>query len=269
MTKYGIVGLGFISDRHIQVIEERGELVMGCDIDFDKMYKVIDKEFFANVQDMYNSLSFRDIDYVVIGTPNHLHAAMIKGALDAGKKVICEKPPVISMEEYNKLIEHPNIDNLFIILQCRYAKGLKDIEIKDFNEVELNVEVYRDSWYMSSWKAHKEQSGGLLLNIGCHYLDILLELFGAVKSVSLIKDEPRRAEGVIEFEKAKVKWAVAIDAPIDKQKRLLKINDKTYNLTQMGFEGLHGKVYDEILKGRGYRLEEFKPTLELIEKIYA
>lgn len=260
--RMSIIGLGFISDRHIAAIKALGhELVAGCDIDEGQRYKIGEARFYTDYEKMLDN---EQLDYVAICTPNYLHATMAEKALAKGIKVICEKPPVLREED----IETLNNDNLSVVLQCRYSPEIKNIKIDEENRVEMNIEVYRDEWYMKSWKADDLKSGGLLYNIGCHYFDLLSLLFGKVVRCDMASNTPKRCSGTIKFENALVFWTVAIDAPIEKQKRLLKINDNTYNLTQMGFENLHTKVYEEILAGRGLKLKEFIPTSDLIERLY-
>ncbi|HMP32435.1 MAG TPA: Gfo/Idh/MocA family oxidoreductase, partial [Saprospiraceae bacterium] len=46
----------------------------------------------------------KDIDAVVIGTPDHWHCLMLCDALDAGKHVYCEKPLANSVQEANIML---------------------------------------------------------------------------------------------------------------------------------------------------------------------
>lgn len=271
MYKFALVGLGFVSDRHIQAIKKTGnDLVAVCDIDPSKAYKAAGVRFFTDFDNMIKSPLFEEVDYLSVCTPNYLHLSQSKAALLKRKKVICEKPPIISREGYESLLSEG--DDLSFVLQCRYAKDLidlqKSLDKNTRHKVKMNVEVYRDNWYMESWKAIPEHSGGLLYNIGCHYFDILSWFFGDEEEVEVIKNTPRRCEGKIKMANADVEWSVAIDAPIDRQKRIFEIDGKNYNLTQMGFEGLHTKVYEEILAGNGFKIDAFDKTINLIEKLY-
>ena len=263
MNKFCIMGLGFVSDRHIPEIKKHGELVMACDLDAAKMYKSGDARFFVDWKKMVDSKHFEEVTHVSICTPNDMHYPMIKACLDKGKKVICEKPPIISMEEYEDLLKHPNFDDLRIVFQCRY----KPLELKGAKKIDLVIDVYRDEWYMNSWKADKERSGGLVYNIGCHYIDLLVWKLGVPDEFSVLESRDRLVRGKMRFGETLVDWMISIEAKIDMQKRLVKIDDKTFNLTQMGFEALHGKVYDEIMAGRGHKLSIFEDTIKLIDKI--
>lgn len=268
MIKFALCGLGFISDRHIQSINEiGGELVDVCDIDTKKEYKANGANFYIDFKEM---IARTEAEYITIATPNWLHASMIELALARRKKIICEKPPIIKRGEFNRLKGDKNLN---IVLQCRYAPFVKEYKKKfdanGQNEVKMTIEVHRDDWYMKSWKADLYKSGGLLYNIGCHYFDLLVYWFGRASEYKVTKAQDKRWEGELTLEKAKVSWTVAIDAPIDCQKRIFEVNGEQVNLTQMGFESLHRRVYEEILKGNGYKLEEFEPTMDLIENLYA
>jgi len=268
---FSVIGLGFISDRHISSIKDtKNAIAMACDINAEKAYKIDDfTSFFTNWEEMMDSPAFKEVDCVSICTPNYLHARMVKKALDMGKRVICEKPPILNGDI--DLLNHKNIDDMSVVLQCRYSDKMKEIKdgmTDEHKEVEMVIEVYRDEWYMKSWKNDVQMSGGLLYNIGSHYFDLLTWWFGEAIETNTTLNTDRRIEGTIKFKNANVKWTVAIDVPIDMQKRILTINGEKINLTQLGFEGLHGTVYKEILNNKGYKLKEFLSTMNLIEKLY-
>jgi len=266
--KYSVIGMGFIYDRHVKAIHDNGgEIKLVCDIDESKKDKSKAK-FFKNWRDMYLSKEFTEIDYVVICTPNNTHFEMAIEALRKGKKVICEKPPILNDKQYEALMALPNINDLSIMFQARYAKGWHKIDVSKRANVNMNISVHRDDWYMKSWKADDKQSGGLLNNIGCHYFDILAWLFGSYVKGKINIKTPKRIKGTLELENADVSWLVAIDAPHDNQKRQFIINGESINLTQMGFEELHPTVYKDILNGGGIKLKEYKKTLEIITKLY-
>lgn len=272
--KFAVVGLGFISDRHIQAINElNGSVYLVCDIDQEKAYKGNGAHFFKSFSSLVENPLYRSkIQYLSICTPNYLHYEMIMSGLDNNKIVICEKPPILTKEQYDNILKHKYYNNLNIVLQCRYSKELQELAEKYIKSnkthtVKMHIEVYRDEWYMNSWKADEKKSGGLLFNIGVHYFDILGWFFGNFKSRVIKVNTPRRVEGVLRLDHADIEFTVAIDAQIDKQKRIFVIDDRHINLSQMGFESLHGKVYKEILDDNGFKLKDFDRTLNIITQI--
>jgi len=82
-----------------------GDVVAICDVDSQVAQKA--KEDFGGKADLYEDyrqlLERRDIDMVIIATPDHWHAAQLIAACQAGKDVFCEKPLTLTVDE-GKLI---------------------------------------------------------------------------------------------------------------------------------------------------------------------
>ena len=263
MKKFGVIGLGFIFNKHVEAIEENGgKIVIGCDIDESKKDK-LPKD--ADFTDDWKTI--KDVDIVSILTPNHLHAEMAKFFANKGKIVLVEKPPAIDSEDLKELSEH---NNIFTVMQLRYhpelLKWKERIQEDMPYDVEMKICVRRDDWYFESWKGQEDESGGILLNIGVHYFDALSFLFGKPTEVKTIDLRAKQASGLIGFKNAMVNWEISLLAPMDNQKRMLKINGEKLNLSQ-GFENLHSKIYQELLRGRGMPIGICKDTIDLIETI--
>ena len=117
------------------------------------------------------------VDIISICSPNYLHDSHIRFALRSDCEVICEKPVVINPWNFNlikKTIKEYN-KNVFAILQLRHhpnaiklKKQVKNTK-KKF-DVDLTYITGRGNWYFSSWKGDEEKSGGILMNIGIHFL---------------------------------------------------------------------------------------------------
>lgn len=264
---FAIIGLGFISSKHIEAIKKvGGKIIAGSDIDQSKAHKIGDAKFFLNWEDIFEDVETKDVEWVVICTPNYLHYPMTLKAVQLGKKVILEKPAVLKLEHLEELKKYS--DQIYNIFQLRYNKELlKFIEKRDRNkEYQANFEVcvHRDDWYFTSWKNDKEQSGGLMFNIGVHYFDILCWLFGQPKKIGLLGNQTdRTAKGIITFKNCVANWKLSIDQPMDNQYRYLEIDGKKIDLSQ-GFENLHTKIYKEALLGNRIKIEEIEQTIKLL-----
>jgi UDP-N-acetyl-2-amino-2-deoxyglucuronate dehydrogenase len=265
MANFALVGLGYISDKHIKAIQENGnKLVVACDIDERTEKKVKDICFF--VED-YRQLKHYDFDWISICTPNYTHYDFCRYFDSLGKNIICEKPFII--EDYNHLEYKGNIN---IIHQLRYSKEfqrLKNVNIGNIDFIEMDINIHRGIWYQESWKNDEKKSGGLLLNIGVHYFDILFSLLGIDFTVLNLILESNYSKGTLLFkEKILVDFNITTLVDKEKQKRLFKVyykdgTNEEYNFND-GIENLHTENYKQIFDGNGVKPKE---AIRLIENI--
>ncbi len=257
--KFAIIGKGFIYPRHKSSIEEiGGEIVDVVSLeDGESKWKEVLKNTTAK--------------YISVLTPNDLHFEMCKTALDLGKKVLCEKPLGINSKQIEELEKY---DNIFCVLQLRYHPLIEEIKknLKDDNIIEMDISVYRDPEYYKIWKGQKERSGGVLFNLGIHYFDLLLNLFGDIKEIKDVKISDKTGEGVLIGDNFKCKFRVSTDSAKETQKRVFKINGVDYNFSSqdnLSYEDLHKFVYKDFINNKGVDVKEASKAIKLIEKIYA
>lgn len=258
--KFAIIGTGFINPKHVEAI-------------FNVMGKITDVVNATMGEDKWKEVvSKTDADCVVILAPNDLHFPMAKMAAERGKIVICEKPLTINSQEARELSKYPNI---FTVLPLRYHRELKNIKENvashPTSEVEMDISVYRDPEYYAGWKGKKERSGGVLFNLGVHYFDILLHVFGKPDEVKLTHLDNKTGVGYIKGKNYKCNFRVSTDAKRENQRRVFKINGEQYNFSpkdNLAYENLHQHIYDDMLKGKGVTPEEALPSIELIESLY-
>jgi UDP-N-acetyl-2-amino-2-deoxyglucuronate dehydrogenase len=265
--KFAIIGLGFISDKHLDAIEDvNGVVVAGCDIDEEKRQKLPEGcRFFPKWERMMNDSIFREVDYVSICTPNYLHFPMAVAARERGKKVICEKPLVIRSEHIHHLD-----DKVYSVLQLRYSPILNTIRnnLSDSNMVEMNISVHRGDWYFDSWKNDDEKSGGLCMNIGIHYFDLLTSLFGHLSVKDVFVGMPgKEIGGVFHTEDNFITWKLSLLAKKDNQCRSITVNNIKYDLSRR-FDNLHTKVYEDVVfNDNGVTPNMVYKSLRLVEMI--
>ncbi|PID91952.1 MAG: oxidoreductase [Bacteroidetes bacterium] len=125
------------------------------------------------------------IELVVVNTPDHLHTEMCRGALEAGKHVVVEKPFTLRAEEAESLIELAREKGLVLsVFQNRRWDGdfmtVKEIIEKGLLgrlvEFESHFDRYRN-YIKPSWK-DQSTGTGTLYNLGSHLIDQALQLFG-------------------------------------------------------------------------------------------
>lgn len=127
---------------------------------------------------------------------------------------------------------------------------------------------------MESWKGDPRKSYGVATNIGVHFYDMLHFIFGKLQRNVLHFANDYKAAGYLEYEKARVRWFLSIDA--NDLPDLVKGKKPTYRSitvdgTEMefseGFTDLHTTSYQEILAGRGYGIEDARHCVETVNTI--
>jgi UDP-N-acetyl-2-amino-2-deoxyglucuronate dehydrogenase len=245
---------GFIAPRHIRAIEEIGDRVaMTCDIEKD-WKEVIKTE------------EWEKIDAVALCTPNYLHYPMAEAMKD--KVVLSEKPLCLSSKEVEKL------KDTNVVLQLRHhpevIKWKSLIENNSYDDCKLTVKMFRDEQYWNSWKGDNTKSGGILFNLGIHYFDLLIHLFGEKYEIKERIYTDKRCYGVIMFGNTKVSYEIEIIPTREGQVRKLEIDGQEVVLStqdNLSYEGLHTQIYKDVRKGKGIKPEEAIKSIKLVEEL--
>ena len=285
ISKFALIGAaGFIAPKHMAAIKHcKGELTIA--LDPNDSVGIIDR-FFPNSFFFTNTNQFikklKKIDFLSICSPNHLHSQHVKIGLRNNMNVICEKPLVLNEKEIFNLekLEKKVRKKIYVIMQLRYHKpflNLKKILKKNptKNKVEVTYIASRGNWYQTSWKGDNLKSGGIISNIGVHIFDVLVWLFGKVikNEVHILKNDI--AAGKLYFQNTEVKWFLSTNnkyLPIEyKKKKIPSLRSMIFNKKKIefskGITNLHNNCYEDFLKNKGYRLNDFKKCLEIITKI--
>jgi len=148
----------------------------------------------ANIVRTYNEiLENREIELVIMNTPDKFHFEMVKNALLSGKHVVVEKPITQKSREAEELASLANEKGLvFTVFQNRRWDGdfrtvrkvLSENNLGHIIEFESHYDRYRTSVTPGTWKEEKDEYGGVLYNLGSHMIDQVYVLFGKPKSVS-------------------------------------------------------------------------------------
>ena len=197
---FALIGAaGYIAPRHMEAIKrEQGTLRVAYD-PFDSV-GVIDRYFpdaqffvefekFAEYVHKLHRLGDR-INYISICSPNYLHEAHISFALRSDTDAICEKPLVLEPADIDYLaeLEGNSGHRVNAILQLRLHPSIVELRGKigadkrvRVHDVELTYITSRGRWYHSSWKGDEAKSGGIAMNIGVHFFDMLGFVFGPLE----------------------------------------------------------------------------------------
>lgn len=294
MKNFALIGAaGFIAPRHLKAIKETGNNLVAAMDKFDSV-GIIDSyfpqaDFFTEFERFDRHIDKvrrqgHKVDFVSICSPNYLHDSHIRFALRQQADAICEKPLVLNPWNVDALseIEKETGKKIYTILQLRLHPSIiklrEEVLAGDPNkvyDVDLTYITSRGKWYHHSWKGEEQKSGGIATNIGIHFFDMLLWIFGAVKESKLEKYELDHASGYIELAKANVHWSLSINeehlpesikAQGKRTFRSLQMNGREIEFSD-GFTDLHTISYQEILKGIGFGLQEARPSIELAHQI--
>lgn len=294
MKNFALIGAaGFVAPRHLRAIRDTGNNLLAALDKFDQV-GILDSyfphaDFFTEFERFDRHLDKlrrkgTRVDYVSICTPNYLHDSHIRFALRHGADAICEKPLVLNPWNVDALaeIEKETGKKIYTILQLRLHKSI--IELKDRirsgdpnkkYDVDLTYITSRGNWYKISWKGDTSKSGGVATNIGIHFFDMLLWIFGDVKKIEVHVSTDDTMSGYLELERARVRWFLSINAD-NLPREVVEEGKRTYRSITVGsesiefsegFTDLHTLSYREILNGSGFGLNEAKPSIDLVHRI--
>jgi len=296
MKNFAITGVaGYIAPRHLQAIKDTGNQLVAA-VDPHDSVGLLDKyfpdvSFFTEFERFDRHLEKlrrenRDhkVDYLAICSPNNLHDAHIRLALRVGANAICEKPLVLNPWNLDALqeLEKESSAKVFTVLQLRVHPSLIELKEKLVKEkskqkhnVVLTYITSRGLWYYFSWKGITEKSGGIGTNIGIHFFDLLMWLFGNAQSCILHLKDAKRMSGFIELQNANIKWFLSTDKS-DLPKLAMDNGTPTFRSITVdgeeiqfseGFTDLHTRVYEETLKGNGFGIDDARPSIILAQKL--
>ncbi len=197
--KWGLIGAGNIARKRIApalrdlpngdfvaVSRARSDLAEAFAAEFGA------RKWFADTRAM---LDDDEIEAVYIASPVFLHAEQTIRAAERGKHVLCEKPMALNVAECDAMLAACRANNvrLGIAYYRRFyplIERIKEItargEIGKIVLAQINAFEFFDPAPENArrWLIEKEKSGGgPMMDFGCHRLEVLTNLFGAVREL--------------------------------------------------------------------------------------
>lgn len=284
---------GFVAPRHLKAIHDTGNRLVAAADPHDSV-GILDRyfpeaRFFTEVERFDRHLEKlrrmgdeERVHWVSVCTPNYLHDAHVRLGLRLRANVICEKPLVISPWNLGQLaeLEAEYGGKVRTVLQLRYLPALQALR-DDFAgragqaDVVLSYVTRRGAWYQTSWKGAPDKSGGLAMNLGVHFFDLLTWIFGPAAASEVHLSQPGRMAGVLGLERARVRWFLSVhadDLPADVRAqgqhawRCMSVDGQEIEFSS-GFTDLHTEVYRDALAGGGMGIEEARPSVELVHRV--
>ncbi|MCL2776428.1 MAG: Gfo/Idh/MocA family oxidoreductase [Polyangiaceae bacterium] len=292
MKNFAITGVGgYIAPRHLRAVRDtKNRLIAAVDpkdsvgvLDqyaFDVRFFTEVERFDRHLEKLKRGPEQGRLHYLSVCSPNYLHDAHCRLGLRVGANVICEKPLVINPWNLEPLeeLEAEVGRRIYNVLQLRTHPVFMALHDKLAtetprrpHEVSLTYITARGRWYDVSWKGAPEKSGGVPTNIGIHFFDLLLWLFGPLEAARVHLAEPRRMAGFLALERARVRWFLSVeecDLPFGAEPgkrtvvRSMTVDGQEIDFSE-GFADLHTQVYKDILAGRGHGIRVARPSIEL------
>lgn len=286
---------GYIAPRHLKAIKETGN-TLSVAVDPHDSVGILDsyfpdasfftehERFERHLEKLRRKGDGENVDMISICSPNNLHDAHIRTALRVGADALCEKPLVLNPWNLDVLeeMEAETRQCIFTVLQLRLHPAIqklkKQIDESSFDtkcEVDLSYITSRGTWYHYSWKGNPEKSGGVVTNIGIHFFDMLMWLFGDASESMVHINEETKAGGYLELPRARVRWFLSLDRN-DLPKEAAEEGKRTYRSITIdgeevefsgGFTDLHTLIYQDILEGGGFRIPDARPSIKLVYDI--
>lgn len=195
-TVIGVIGCGRIANlAHFPAFAqmENVRVKYACDVILKKAEEAKEKFPFVEriTADYKEVLADEEVEAVWVLTPNYAHYTITMDALKAGKHVMCEKPITVNYALSEKMAEEAEKQNKILnIGVCnRYHKSVETL--KEWNEAGKFGKIYHVYCSFRSCRnipglggafTTKAQSGGgVLIDWGIHFLDLILYVLGGAK----------------------------------------------------------------------------------------
>ncbi len=142
----------------------------------------------------YNEiLEDKNIELVIINTPDKFHFEMAKLAILSGKHIVVEKPVTLNSSEAQELVRLAKESGVvFTVFQNRrwdadfrtVQKVLAEKKLGRLVEFESHYDRYRNYIARDTWKEEGDEYAGVLYNLGSHMVDQAYVLFGKPNAVT-------------------------------------------------------------------------------------
>jgi UDP-N-acetyl-2-amino-2-deoxyglucuronate dehydrogenase len=278
---FALIGAaGYVAPKHMKAIKENNGVLLAATDPNDSVGIIDsyfpDSSFFTEIErfdrHVYKAIKTKNkIDYFSICSPNYLHDAHIRMALRNDAFAICEKPLILDPKniKYLKNLEDDSQKKIYTVLQLRYHDKIialrehyKNISKKV--SVDLRYITSRGEWYKYSWKGNKAKSGGLAANIGIHFFDMLIWIFGDPISNEVLTQNELSISGTLTLKNANINWFLSIDREelpnghwedSKPSFRQLIVDGREVEFSN-GFTDLHTVAYRNILNNNGFGVDD-------------
>jgi len=195
-VRFGLLGAGLVSPFHAKGIAATSGCELAAIADSNpQRVAARAKEFNCRAcSSLDELLADKSIDVISILLPNHVHAGATLAAARAGKHVLVEKPPAMSLSDTDAMIaacKQAGVQ-LGVVLNCRVRKpiqamrqGIAQGRFGRILQADAFMKWFRTSEYYFSddWRSSRRSGAGVTIQHAFHYIDLLQYLMGPATSV--------------------------------------------------------------------------------------
>jgi predicted dehydrogenase len=193
---FGLLGAGLIAPFHAKALQAsaRTRLVGATDVDAARLAKLAGDFGCKAYENFERMLADPEVEAVNILTPNHLHYGAVLAAAQAGKHILVEKPPAMTLREVDTMAAACRAAGVRIgvVLQCRTRKAIQAMRAAiaggrfgRLYHADTYMKWFRSAAYykMDAWRMSRRAGAGVTIQQAFHYIDLLQYLVGPVKRV--------------------------------------------------------------------------------------
>jgi predicted dehydrogenase len=196
MIGFGLLGTGLVAPFHARALQasSRARLVAASDVDPARLAKFTAEFGCRGYSTLAAMLADPEVQVVSILTPNHLHYEAALECTRAGRHVLIEKPPSMSLREVDAMAAACRDAGVQagVVLQCRTRQPIQAmrhaISEGRFGRL-LHADAYM-KWFraegyyrMDPWRSLRRAGAGVTIQQAFHYIDLLHYLAGPVRRV--------------------------------------------------------------------------------------
>ena len=193
-----VIGTGTIGQEHMYVATLLGRARVHGIYDSqsqsmdsaEKNFKDYSEQPLIRYADLASACSDPEVDALLICTPNHTHADVLKVAMRSGKPIFLEKPMATTLADADAIVKANDAYPSFIQVGLQYRFKAQYLEA--FHEVQqrqsvgvvktISMSEYRPPFLdkVGQWNKFNQNSGGTLVEKCCHYFDLINLLANAM-----------------------------------------------------------------------------------------
>ncbi|MDD3832786.1 MAG: Gfo/Idh/MocA family oxidoreductase [Oscillospiraceae bacterium] len=195
--KAAIAGYGGMGRHHFKSIctTERIRFEGVYDIDPERMKLALSDGISKEYSSYQELLADKEIDLVLIATPNNFHMTYACQAMEAGKMVVCEKPVAMSSDELQEMMNCSAKTGVKLTVHQNRREDADYLEMRDAVEKGLLGKVFDIESRVTGargipngWRQYAQAGGGMMLDWGVHLIDQMVMMMAPKKVTKIYCD---------------------------------------------------------------------------------